>query len=60
MRSVLKEDGLTWDRYLAVATYLSSRAFPSRLLRLPDEAAPEGDDGSLRVLLPGVDMLNRE
>jgi hypothetical protein len=57
---VLKEDGLTWDRYLAVATYLSSRAFPSRLLRLPDEAAPEGDDGSLRVLLPGVDMLNRE
>lgn len=46
------------ERYLAVATYLSSRAFPSRLLRLPDEK--EEDDGTLRVLLPGVDMLNRE
>ncbi|WOO80919.1 Ribosomal lysine N-methyltransferase set10 [Vanrija pseudolonga] len=60
LRAVLKEDGLTWERYLAVATYLSSRAFPSHLLTLPDgqAQAPSTDAESYPVLLPGLDLLN--
>ncbi|KAL1410964.1 hypothetical protein Q8F55_001907 [Vanrija albida] len=60
LRSVLKEDGLTWERYLAVATYLSSRAFPSHLLSLPDgqAQAPSTDAESYPVLIPGLDLLN--
>lgn len=55
----------TRDRYLAVATYLTSRAFPSALLRLPDgettssETEVGAEAESHPVLLPGLDMLNR-
>ncbi|KAG8746111.1 hypothetical protein FRC12_014365 [Ceratobasidium sp. 428] len=46
----------TWERYLAAATYLSSRAFPSTLLSSsPTNASPES---SHPVLLPGIDSLN--
>ncbi|KAG9122158.1 hypothetical protein FRC07_001592 [Ceratobasidium sp. 392] len=46
----------TWERYLAAATYLSSRAFPSSLLSsAPTNASPET---SHPVLLPGIDSLN--
>lgn len=63
LRSVLKEDGLTWERYLATATYMSSRAFPSKLLDLPPDGEvtpqPTRIDGvSKPVLLPGVDIFN--
>ncbi|PCH42980.1 SET domain-containing protein [Wolfiporia cocos MD-104 SS10] len=46
----------TWGRYLAAATYLSSRAFPSTLL----SATPTlmTTESSHPVLLPGVDALN--
>lgn len=59
----------TRDRYLAVATYLTSRAFPSALLRLPNgetktsssetETEVGAEAESHPVLLPGLDMLNR-
>ncbi|WWC66594.1 uncharacterized protein I206_100497 [Kwoniella pini CBS 10737] len=62
IRSVLKEDGLTWDRYLASATYLSSRSFPSKLLRRPEEGSvtheAKKDEESQPVLLPGLDLFN--
>ncbi|KAG8742532.1 hypothetical protein FRC10_001299 [Ceratobasidium sp. 414] len=46
----------TWEIYLAAATYLSSRAFPSTLLSSsPTNASPES---SYPVLLPGIDSLN--
>ncbi|KAG8721051.1 hypothetical protein FRC08_016171 [Ceratobasidium sp. 394] len=46
----------TWENYLAAATYLSSRAFPSTLLSSsPTNASPET---SHPVLLPGIDSLN--
>ncbi|KAG9087507.1 hypothetical protein FRC06_002512 [Ceratobasidium sp. 370] len=46
----------TWENYLAAATYLSSRAFPSTLLSSsPTNASPET---SYPVLLPGIDSLN--
>lgn len=65
LRSILNEDGLTWERYLATATYMSSRAFPSKLLDLPSdsEMTPQStriDGVSKPVLLPGVDIFNRE
>ncbi|TFK47247.1 SET domain-containing protein [Heliocybe sulcata] len=47
---------LTWDRYLAASTYLSSRAFPSSILsRSPTLSATPS---SYPVLLPGIDALN--
>ncbi|WVF70755.1 hypothetical protein IAT40_005549 [Kwoniella sp. CBS 6097] len=69
VRAVLKEDELTWDRYLAIATYMSSRSFPSKLLRIPKgektETHPTGaadgkveEEVSQPVLLPGVDIFN--
>ncbi|KAI9638021.1 uncharacterized protein MKK02DRAFT_36002 [Dioszegia hungarica] len=65
MNAVLKKDGLTWDRYLLTATYLSSRAFPSKLLRLPDTGSSttsaiqtSDEEDSHPVLLPGVDLFN--
>ncbi|WVQ71041.1 hypothetical protein IAR50_000566 [Cryptococcus sp. DSM 104548] len=63
LRTVLKEEGLTWDRYLATATYMSSRAFPSKLLELPKEGeaskqAFSEDRVSKPILLPGVDIFN--
>lgn len=53
------------ERYLATATYMSSRAFPSKLLDLPSdgEMTPQStriDGVSKPVLLPGVDIFNRE
>ncbi|KAL7424282.1 hypothetical protein Q5752_001872 [Cryptotrichosporon argae] len=54
VRAATGGEGVTWERYLAAATYLSSRSFPSRLLSLdPDPAAD-----SHPVLLPGLDLLN--
>ncbi|QRV94838.1 hypothetical protein RhiJN_22856 [Ceratobasidium sp. AG-Ba] len=48
----------TWDHYLASATYLSSRAFPSTLLSpTPTNTSPET---SHQVLLPGIDSLNHK
>ncbi|WWC86058.1 uncharacterized protein L201_000929 [Kwoniella dendrophila CBS 6074] len=64
VRKVLKEDGLTWERYLATATYMSSRAFPSKLLNIPEEGgsatheAKKDDQESQPVLLPGLDLFN--
>ncbi|WVQ97119.1 hypothetical protein IAU59_004229 [Kwoniella sp. CBS 9459] len=68
VRTVLKEEGLTWDRYLTIATYMSSRSFPSKLLKIPrgekSETHPAGEGGakddevSQPVLLPGVDIFN--
>ncbi|KGB77599.1 cytoplasmic protein [Cryptococcus deuterogattii 99/473] len=63
LRTILKEDGLTWERYLATSTYMSSRAFPSKLLDLPPdgEMVPQStriDPVSKPVLLPGVDIFN--
>ncbi|KAI0065824.1 SET domain-containing protein [Artomyces pyxidatus] len=49
-------DGLTWERYLAAATYLSSRAFPSTLISQTPSLVVT--DSSEPVLLPGVDSLN--
>lgn len=49
------------DRYLLASTYLSSRAFPSRLLVLPssNSSAPSpASTASHPVLLPGIDILN--
>lgn len=53
------------DRYLATATYLSSRAFPSKLLRLSDIGSlttsavqTSSEEESHPVLLPGVDLFN--
>lgn len=53
------------DRYLASATYLSSRAFPSKLLQLPDTGSSttsaiqtSDEEESHPVLLPGVDLFN--
>jgi hypothetical protein len=55
------------ERYLAASTYLSSRSFPSALLKLPEEGTTSSsavntspDEESHPVLLPGVDMLNRD
>ncbi|OCF32850.1 cytoplasmic protein [Kwoniella heveanensis BCC8398] len=67
--SVLKEDGLTWWRYLAIATYMSSRSFPSKLLKIPEgqksqitpaekRKVDEEEEVSQPVLLPGVDIFN--
>ncbi|WWC99479.1 hypothetical protein V866_006382 [Kwoniella sp. B9012] len=68
VRKILKEDGLTWDRYLATSTYMSSRSFPSILLHIPDQAdsqtheakkeVGDEDEGSQPVLLPGLDLFN--
>jgi hypothetical protein len=63
------------ERYIAVGTYLSSRAFPSKLLNLPlsgeGKVNPQEDIGergimtnteeeSHPVLLPALDLFNRE
>ncbi|KAL7410742.1 hypothetical protein BDY24DRAFT_399189 [Mrakia frigida] len=65
-----EKHGFTWPRYLLASTYLSSRAFPSRLLILPPPtasipttsetgAAPAPAPGpSHPILLPGIDILN--
>ncbi|WWC58388.1 uncharacterized protein I303_100928 [Kwoniella dejecticola CBS 10117] len=62
IRHVLKEEGLSWERYLASATYISSRSFPSKLLRIPADGSitheAEKDEGSQPVLLPGLDLFN--
>jgi hypothetical protein len=58
-------DGCRRDRYLTAATYLSSRAFPSKLLQLSRIVSSSGmdtfDEGeeSHPVLLPGIDLFNR-
>jgi len=46
----------SWESYLTVATYLSSRAFPSTLL----SRTPSLQSSSLTkpILLPGIDALN--
>lgn len=53
------------DRYLTASTYLSSRAFPSKLLQLPDTqpisttaVRTDSEEESHPVLLPGVDLFN--
>lgn len=54
------------DRYLLASTYISSRAFPSRLLSLGGPSASsqtsptstEGSEDSHPILLPGIDLLN--
>ncbi|KAK8865828.1 hypothetical protein IAR55_000976 [Kwoniella newhampshirensis] len=63
VRAVLKEQGLTWDRYLAIATYMSSRSFPSKLLELPENGGSATRSAGVKeasqpVLLPGVDIFN--
>ncbi|BEJ04917.1 hypothetical protein CcaverHIS641_0207340 [Cutaneotrichosporon cavernicola] len=62
LRTVLKEEGFTWERYATLNAAVSSRAFPSALLRLPDGSATSGEkvEESYPVLLPGLDLLNRE
>lgn len=62
IRAVLGE-GMTWERYLAVQTFLSSRAFPSSLLSLEGETRTveketASSTPSHPVLLPGLDLLN--
>lgn len=49
------------ERYAALNAHVSSRAFPSALLRLPDGAATSAAtiEESYPVLLPGLDLLNR-
>ena len=70
---LVKRCAYSREQYLAATTYISSRAFPSRLLSLPptnDQQAAatgpdetdgkeEGADGSYPVLLPGLDLFNR-
>lgn len=48
----------TWERYLAAATHISSRAFPSSLLS-PNPTLVATED-TKPVLLPGVDSLNHK
>ncbi|PFH51319.1 hypothetical protein AMATHDRAFT_142848 [Amanita thiersii Skay4041] len=48
--------GFTWDRYLAAATYLSSRCFPSSLLSRTPSLQPTASTEP--VLIPGLDSLN--
>lgn len=55
------------DHYLAATSYISSRAFPSRLLSLQTaanngagETKAVSDDESYPVLIPGLDLFNRE
>lgn len=56
--------------YVDASTYISSRAFPSKLLTLPEDGssgtevketrpADVKDEDSHPVLLPGLDLLNR-
>lgn len=49
-------DRFIWELYLAAATYLSSRAFPSTLLA--ENPSLVSTPTSYPVLLPGVDSLN--
>ncbi|KAJ7498617.1 SET domain protein [Mycena latifolia] len=49
-------DQFTWDLFLASATYLSSRAFPSTLLSQNVSLTSTSDP--VPILLPGVDSLN--
>ncbi|WRT63968.1 uncharacterized protein IL334_000895 [Kwoniella shivajii] len=63
VRGAIREDGLTWDRYLVISTYMSSRSFPSKLLRIPEQGGSTSqiakkDDESQPVLLPGLDLFN--
>ncbi|KAF8321649.1 SET domain-containing protein, partial [Clavulina sp. PMI_390] len=51
-------EGLTWDRWLTAATYLSSRAFPSSLLSPNPTKTMVSDASSYPVLLPILDCLN--
>jgi hypothetical protein len=52
---------ITRERYLAAATYLSSRAFPSRLLRLPDEGQGRVDAQAQDVKeIRGVKTITEE
>ncbi|KAF8622195.1 hypothetical protein AX15_007304 [Amanita polypyramis BW_CC] len=46
----------TWERYVACATYLSSRAFPSSLLARNPSAAQFSS--AEPILIPGLDILN--
>jgi hypothetical protein len=50
------------ERYASLNAHVSSRAFPSALLRLPDgaETSAEKVEESYPVLLPGLDLLNRK
>lgn len=55
------------ERYLTAATYISSRAFPSKLLNIvsgkPTETSAvqtSEEEESHPVLIPGMDMFNRE
>ncbi|GMK54051.1 hypothetical protein CspeluHIS016_0106370 [Cutaneotrichosporon spelunceum] len=60
--TVLKEEGFTWERYAALNAAVSSRAFPSALLRLPDGSSTSAvkAEESYPVLLPGLDLLNHK
>ncbi|ORY30006.1 hypothetical protein BCR39DRAFT_530565 [Naematelia encephala] len=65
VQSKLRGDAPSWDQYLSCATYISSRAFPSKLLRIPDSGSVETravdtseEEESHPVLLPGVDLFN--
>ncbi|KAK4685632.1 hypothetical protein P7C73_g4519, partial [Tremellales sp. Uapishka_1] len=66
VRKVLKEEGITWDRFRTAMTYLSSRAFPSKLIRLPEDGKATSstavqvseEEESHPVLIPGLDLLN--
>lgn len=50
---------LEWTLYLAAATYISSRAFPSTVLsQTPQLPNLDDDTPSDPVLLPGVDIAN--
>ncbi|TXT10442.1 uncharacterized protein COLE_04376 [Cutaneotrichosporon oleaginosum] len=64
VREVLKEEGFTWELYAALNAHVSSRAFPSALLRLPSgsetSAASTPVEESHPVLLPGLDLLNHK
>lgn len=46
------------ERYLAAATYLSSRSFPSTILSATPSLAPTAGVTIQPVLLPGIDVFN--
>ncbi|KAF9238366.1 hypothetical protein BU15DRAFT_47737 [Melanogaster broomeanus] len=51
-------EAFTWEIYLAAATHLSSRAFPSSILSA--EPSLVSTPSTHPVLIPGVDLLNHK
>lgn len=51
------------ERYLTAASYISSRAFPSKLLSMKDKETnavqTSEEEESHPVLIPGMDIFNR-